>query len=146
MRGERQTGPHPIRVGRGARQVEAALLAALVDAADAGRRDPALLALPIRVIVPSHSLRRHLAAALMRRTGRAIAGLTIQTLNAVALEIVERDAAVDPSGDALFPILVRRYAREERALRERLDEFSDGYAAVADVVTDLLDAGLHSGP
>lgn len=142
MRGERQTGSHPIRVGRGARQVEAALLAALVDAADAGRRDPALLALPIRVIVPSHSLRRHLAAALMRRTGRAIAGLTIQTLNGVALEIVERDAAVDPSGDALFPILVRRYAREERALRERLDEFSDGYAAVADVVTDLLDAGF----
>jgi hypothetical protein len=135
-------GLHPIRVGRGAQQVEAALLAELVGAAEAGRRDPSLLALPVRVIVPSHSLRVHLAAALMRRTGRAIAGLTIQTLNGVALEIAERDAAIDPSGDALFPILVRRYAREERALRERLDEFSDGYKAVADVVTDLLDAGF----
>jgi hypothetical protein len=142
VRGESQAGPHPIRVGHGARQVEDALLAALVEAAEAGRRDPALLASPLRVIVPSRSLRQHLGAALMRRTGRAIAGLTIQTLHAVALEIVERDGAVDVGGDALFPILVRRYARGERALRDRLDELSDGYAAVADVVTDLLDAGF----
>jgi len=140
--GDGGAGSHPIRVGRGARQVESALLAALAEAADAGRRDPALLARPVRVIVPSRSLRQHLAAELMRRTGRAIAGLVIQTLDGVACEIVERDGAVDPSGDALFPILVRRYAREERALRDRLDDFSDGYAAVADVVTDLLDAGF----
>ncbi|MBW2398773.1 MAG: PD-(D/E)XK nuclease family protein [Deltaproteobacteria bacterium] len=142
MTGDGGAGLHPIRVGRGARQVEAALLAELTEAAEAGRRDPALLAQPVRVIVPSNSLRRHLSAALMRLTGRAVAGLTIQTLHGVALEIVERGAAVDPSGDALFPILVRRFAREESALRERLDDLSDGYGVVADDVTDLLDAGF----
>lgn len=142
MTGDSGAGLHPIRVGRGARQVEAALLAELAEAAEAGRRDPALLARPVRVIVPSNSLRRHLAAALMRCTGRGVAGLVIQTLHGAALEIVERGAVVDPSGDALFPTLVRRFAREERALRERLDDLSDGYGVVADDVTDLLDAGF----
>jgi len=137
-------GPFPIRVARGARAVEAELMAEIADLAEAGVRDPRLLRHPVRVVVPSRSLREHLAAAVVRYFGRAIAGVTVQTLHAVALEIIERSGGIVQRGDALFPILVRRHAREELALRERLDDLLDGYAIVTDDVTDLLDAGFEA--
>jgi hypothetical protein len=136
-------GPFPIRVDAGARAVEAALLDEVAALAEAGVDEPRLLRLPVRVIVSSRSLREHVAAALTRRFGRAIAGVSVQTLHAVALEIVERSGGGLPGGDALFPILVRRHAREEPALRERLEDLLDGYGIVTDDVTDLLDAGFE---
>jgi hypothetical protein len=135
-------GPFPIRIARGPRAVEADLIAEIAALAEEGVRDPRLLRHPVRVVVPSRSLRAHVAAALMRHSGRAIAGLTVQTLNGLALEIVEPSGGAATRGEGLFPILVRQHAREEPALRDRLDELVDGYGIVADDVTDLLDAGL----
>jgi hypothetical protein len=52
-----------------------ALLLARVDALAAeARREPARLALPVRVVVPSRSLRRHVAAQLVRPRPAATAG------------------------------------------------------------------------
>jgi hypothetical protein len=137
-------GPFPIRVARGARVVEAELLAEIAALVDEAVRDPRLLRHPLRVVVPSRSLRAHLAAALMRHLGRAVVGVSVQTLHAVALEIVENRRGVMPQGEALYPILVYRHAREEPAFRERLEDLRDGYGIVADDVTDLLDAGFEA--
>jgi len=144
MRVERSggDGPFPVRVARGARVAEAELLAEIAALVDEGVRDPRRLRHPVRVVVPSRSLRLHLAASMMRHFGRAVAGVSVQTLHAVALEIVESSRGVLPPSEALYPILVHRHAREEPALRERLEDLLDGYGIVTDDVTDLLDAGF----
>jgi len=97
---------------------------------------------PVRVIVPSKSLRRHLLGVLVRERG-ALAGVVVQTLQAVALEILDRARLAVPRGDAAFELLVRRLARSERALRSPLEAFEDGYGAVLGPVRDLLDAGFE---
>jgi hypothetical protein len=137
-------GPFPIRVARGARAVETELLAEIATLVEEGVRDPCLLRHPVRVVVPSRSLRAHLAAAMMRHFGRAVAGVSVQTLHAVALEIVENGSGVVPKGEALYPVLVHRYAREEPAFRDRLEDLIDGYGIVTDDVTDLLDAAFEA--
>jgi hypothetical protein len=96
-----------------------------------------------RILVPSRSLRAHLGAALVRRRGRSIAGVTIQTLHALACEILERAGEPVPRGTPLFDILAQRLARLEPALRRGLDDLVDGYGAVTGTVRDLLDAGLE---
>jgi RecB family exonuclease len=94
------------------------------------------------VVVPSRSLREHLSKALVDRVGRAVAGLRIQTLHGLAREIVERADGSAGRGESLFPILVRRAALREPALRAALDGLQDGYGVVAGTVRDLLDAGF----
>jgi len=76
-----------VRIARGARATEAALLAEIGEFASEVRSDPALLAKPLRVVVPSRSLREHVAARLVRTHGRSLAGISIQTLRGVAFEL-----------------------------------------------------------
>jgi hypothetical protein len=128
-------------LGRGPRAVEERLLEEVAALLADARRDPRLLALSVRVVVPSRGLRQHVAAVLARRLG-AVAGVVVQTLHAAALELLERGGESAPRGEALFPVLVRRAAREERVLREPLDSLVDGYGAVEASVRDLLDAGF----
>jgi len=66
--------PSRLLVAHGARAAEDLLLARLADLAAEARRDPALLARPVRVVVPSISLRDHLATAIVHRAGRAAPG------------------------------------------------------------------------
>jgi PD-(D/E)XK nuclease superfamily len=61
-----------VLVVRGPLAAETALLAIVDELTAAARREPALLAAPVRVVVPSRSLRRHVAARLVRpRAGTA---------------------------------------------------------------------------
>ena len=135
---------------RGSLAAEALLLAALDDLAAAARRDPSRLALPVRVVVPSRSLRRHVAARLVRSRstppggGGAMAGVMVQTLFGLACEVLERAGAPAPGGSLLFATLVEREARREDALRRGLGDLVDGFLSVAPAVTDLLDAGLEA--
>ena len=135
--------PGRVLVARGALAAEALLLERLLALAEETRRDPRLLALPVRIIVPSRSLRAHLGAAVVRARGRSVAGLVIQTLDGVALEILERAGETAPPGEPLFGILAQRLAREEPSLRQGLGGLVDGYGAVVGTVRDLLDAGLE---
>lgn len=156
---------------RGALAAEAVVLDRLEALLAEAAGDPALLARPVRVIVPSRSLRLHLAAALVRRRGRPAVGVTVQTLWGVALEVLERrweavrelerqgggsvtggrGAAAEfadpgfalPWGRHLAEVLARRLARSERDLAGPLDGLVDGYAAVAATARDLLDAGFE---
>ena len=140
-------------VCRGPRAAEARLLAWLDALAAEARRDPSRLALPVRVVVPSRSLRRHVAARLVRpRAARpgsarapraAMAGVIVQTLFGLAGEILERAGVPAPRGALLFETLVERAARGDDGLRRELGDLEDGFLAVAPAVADLLDAGLE---
>lgn len=132
-----------IVVRHGARATEDAVLGRVAELVDASRRDLSLVRRPVRLTVPSASLRDHLAAALARRCG-AIAGCQVSTLFSVALEILRASGRPAGRGTALFGVLVRRFARLEPALRDRLEDLVDGYAVVGATVRDFLDAGFES--
>jgi len=134
-----------VQVARGPRAVEALLLARVAVLLDEARREPQQLALPVRIVVPSRSLADHVGERILAHTGHSLAGVLVQTLHGLALEMLERAGASPPDSDALFPILVRRCAAEEPPLYERLGGLVDGYAAVEATVADLLDAGFDSG-
>ena len=130
-----------VALGASARALEADLLR-FVEADQAEvRADLSRLARPLRLVVPSGALRMHLASTLVDRAGKALLGVQVQTLASVARELLERQGAAEERED-LFPILVRRCARREPALRAALDDLSDGYGAVQVSVDDLLDAGF----
>ena len=132
-----------IVIGRGARAVERRLLAQVLSASSPGA-GPRTLQPPVRVIVPSRSLREHLCAALVRESGRALVGVTVQTLYAAAREILAREGTAPEPADHLLPVLVRRHARSEPLLSHALDDLQDGYAVAVATVRDLLDAGLDT--
>src|SRR5262245_23413095 len=102
--------PHPtpvsetaaVRVGCGPRAVEGLLLEELDRYLEAGRRDPGALARPLRVVVPSRSLAEHLSTRLARRAGRALLGVSVRTVYAVALELLARAGVAPPPEEDLF--------------------------------------------
>ena len=132
-----------LQIARGARALEARLFDEICAALDERATSAAALARPLRVIVPSHSLRAHVDAELLRRRGRALVGVRVQTLFAAALEILERDGQAPRLADALLPVVVRQQAQDEATLRTLAEPLHDGYALVADSVCDLLDAGYE---
>ncbi len=131
-------------VGQGPRQIEARLLERLDGLAAAARADPAALARPVLVVVPSTSLADHLVTSWLRHRGRAFAGVAIETLWATARRVLGEAGEPMPAGGLAFEVLVRRRARAERALAAALSAFADGYGALAGTVRDLLDAGFES--
>ena len=120
--------------------MEQGLLAELDTACSLAERELALLARPLRVIVPSRALREHTSCALLQR-GRARIGIRVQTLEALAREVLER-AGQSAASSVLFREAVRDASRREPALARDLDRLDDGYAAVDASVEDLLDAGF----
>lgn len=139
---EGASGPGEVRELAGVRRVEAQLLALVQRALDAPPDGPARFAHPVRVVVPSSSLRVHVAARIAQSRGRAAVGLSLQSLPVLALEILAR-SGVQSCDPLLFPLWVRREARREPALAEGLDDRVDGYGAVVGAVDDLLDAGFE---
>jgi hypothetical protein len=134
-------------ISPGARAAEEALIAALRPMLEAARASPRLLARPVRIVVPSRSLREHLAARLVRSFGGGVAGVAVSTAWAIAGEIVARAGPLPNTagGRRLFPVLVRRLAVAEPALRQVVEPFAEGHTPVAASVGDLLDAGLEEG-
>jgi hypothetical protein len=141
-----QEPPRPtgrILVAQGPRAAEALLLERLDALMAEVRRDPSLLARPVRIVVPSRSLRLHLAAALVRRRGRSVAGVSVQTLFGLASEILERAGETVPRGSMLLDIFAQRAARDEPSLRRGLEDLADGFRTVTGTVRDFLDAGFE---
>ncbi len=126
---------------RGARATERRLFAEFERLAASGWDD---LSAPVRIVVPSRSLRRHLLRGLAHRRG-AVVGIQVQTLFGLALEVVSRSDQSLPGADAAFALQVRRLAAAEPTLCDSLDELADGYDAVVGAVRDLLDAGFLPG-
>jgi len=134
-------GASRVFLGRGALRVEARLLAEVRQWHEAVRADPARLARPLCILVPSRSLKDHVSATLVREIG-TLAGVVVQTHQATALQILGRAGLQAPAGAQLLPVLVRQRAREVPVLRVDLDDLDDGYGAVLAAASDLLDAGL----
>lgn len=107
-------------------------------------RSPDEAAVPVRVLVPSRSLRMHVASRIVERFG-AVAGVVVQTVHGAALEILERDGEALMSGDVLFELLVRRLAGLEDDLATALADYDDAADSTVGVVRDLLDAGFEPG-
>lgn len=131
-------------VAAGSRAAQGELFARLDALLQPLRRRGEPLGPPVRVVVPSSALRRHLQEQAVRRRGGAVVGVKVQTLSALAREVLER-AGHPPGvvGDALLPVMVERFARREGALAG-LAGFEDGYGALLASVQDLLDAGLEA--
>jgi hypothetical protein len=125
----------------GARATERRLLEEIDRLAGSTIED---LSKPLRIVVPSRSLRRHLLRTVTRRRAAA-AGIQVQTLFGLALETVARSGIAQPHADAGFEVQVRRLAACEPTLRGSLDGLTDGYDAVVGAVRDLLDAGFLPG-
>lgn len=130
-----------ILIAAGARAAESVLMDAVGEHVAASRSDPRVLARPVRIVVPSQSLRQHVSAALVRRFG-AVAGVQVQTLRSLALEVLERAGAPMRAGDRIVPLLVRSMARREAEIASRFATLRDGFGALVAPVKDLLDAGL----
>ena len=150
-----QSSAATLVVAAGARAAEARLLAevgaflerrdAALDAAlAAGDASAArhLLERPLRIVVPSSSLRDHVSAALLRHFGRSLAAVAVHTQWALALAVIERADQERPGGEELFRVLVRRFAAEEPLLAEALGELHEGYGIVLATARDLVDAGF----
>lgn len=127
----------------GARAAEAWLVASVRAEVEAARRDVSRLALPVRIVVPSRTLRDHLAAALVREIGTHL-GVQVQTLHGFACELLARAGAPAGFADDLYPILARREAAREADLHRVLGDLDDGAGAAIGAVSDFLDAGLGS--
>jgi RecB family exonuclease len=97
------------------------------------------LRFPVRVVVPSGGLRRHLATQLAA-CGAGV-GVTLQTLDALAREILLR-AGQSPPDSTLFPLQVRREAQREPALAP-MTTLEAGDGALLGLVDDMLDAGFE---
>jgi RecB family exonuclease len=107
------------------------------------RRVPSLLARPVRIVVPSRSLREHVAGRIVAELGHAVAGVEVSSLRGLAFDLLRRAGGSAPGGDALFPIVVRQQARLEPVLRSVLDPLEDGYGSVVATLSDLLDSGFE---
>jgi hypothetical protein len=123
---------------RGARATEERLLEEVSRLAP---RRPEGLEAPVRIVVPSRSLRLHLLRRLVEERG-AVVGVVVQTLGGVAREIAERAGVPNAVRPAGFELFVRRLARGEPALVAELEDLDDGYGAVLGAVRDLADAGF----
>jgi RecB family exonuclease len=142
-----------VEIHAGARRTEERLLGLLDELHREARADPSLLGRPVRVVVPSRSLRLHVSERIAAELG-AVAGVAVQTLHGLALEVLSRARRVDGrvdggadgsagGGEPLVEILARRAARAERPLREAFEPYRDGYRSVLGGVRDLLDAGFE---
>jgi hypothetical protein len=132
-----------LRVAHGPLAVEALLLADVIERSRTAARDPAALARTLTIVVPSESLRLHLAARLVEARRGALAGVSVTTLHGVAARVLDRAGAAPARGAAWFAILVRRFARAESALARDLERFEHGFDSVVASVADFFDAGFE---
>ncbi len=132
-----------LRVAHGPLAVEALLLADVAERVRALARDPSALSRTLTIVVPSESLRLHVAAALVAARGRALAGVSVTTLHGLAARVLDRSGAAPARGSAWFAIAVRRLARAEPALARDLEHFEHGFDSVVASVADFFDAGFE---
>ncbi len=116
----------------------------LFEEIDALLSGPTDLDRPLRIIVPSKSLRQHLLCQFVKQRGAA-AGVAVQTAYSAAREALDMAGQQVPTSDSFFELVVRRLASGESSLASTLENLDDGYGTVVGVVRDLLDAGYQPG-
>lgn len=119
-----------------------ALLARVGDDAARVRGDPSLLARPLRVVVPGGALREAVLDALVRPPVLALAGVAVQTLWSLALEVLEAAGGAPGDGALRFELELRRAVAAEPELARALAGLEDGPGLAAAAVGDLSSAAL----
>lgn len=133
-----------ILIANGPRDAQERLIEAVLALEAQRATDWSALSAPIRIVVPSVSLRRHLSAALVRRAGRSLLGVRLDTLRGVAHQLLKGSETSALQSDFFFPLLCRREVSSEPALCAALEELEDGFGSVVGTLSDLLDAGLEA--
>jgi len=129
------------------RAAERALLECVEADAARVRAEPARLARPLRVVVPGGPLREAVLDALVRPPLRARAGVAVQTLWSLALEVLESADGAPRVGALRFELELRRAVAAEPELARVLAGLEDGPGLAAAALGDLSSAGLtERGP
>lgn len=131
-----------VRIAQGPIAVERALALDIADHVARCRADPTLLARPVRIVVPSRSLRVHVASLCARHSNGAIAGATVTTLFQLARDVLEAAGETPPIGERLFTSFVERRVRAASADWNEIEGLDDGSSAIAATLADLFDAGF----
>jgi hypothetical protein len=137
-----QAVPSRILIAPGARKAEEFLMEEVRKWTEKAKGDLASLGRPLRIVVPSRSLRDHVAATLVSHIAKGLAGVKIQTLYGLASEILQRAGKSAPRESAIVEILIRRAAEEEEDLARELRPLEEGMGAVVGTVVDLIEAGM----
>lgn len=143
---ERETAQPPRAwVSTGPRHTFAALRRAILRDIEAVRARPALLARPLRIVVPSRTLKRRLASTLASAANGALLGVAVET----AGEIVEQALAAGsppllPAGP-FFDLFAERAALAAGSGFPELAGFENATGPLARSCRDVLSAGLHAG-
>ena len=96
---------------------------------------------PVRIVVPSEGLRRHWVRRIAANRG-AVLGVEVCTHKQLVGQILSGAGVPVCPRDTWLDQLARQYADEEPVLASTLGSLEDGYALVAKVVLELLDAGF----
>ena len=131
-----------IELAADSRSAEALLLAEVSRLA-AADGDRAALAAPLRVVVPSGSLREHLLARLTALRP-AWLGVEVSNLRAIARTILTTVGEPHPPRGDLLPIFLERAARRRRVLARAVGDFTGGWAPLAAAASDLVNAGFEA--
>lgn len=141
MKGDEKPAPsHSVWLVRGARGCEDTVLREVARLV--ALRPERELQRPIRVVVPSRSLRQHLQSRLVSR-GSWI-GVQVQTLWQLAAETCERAGQEVPRGSAIVEVLAARASSARPALAAPLAGLAESSQPLASTVRDLLDAGFEA--
>ena len=97
---------------------------------------------PIRLVVPSASMRKHWQRVLVQQRG-AVLGVVIHTHAELARDILGRSGTVAVVGSAWPDELVRHFGAQEPVFERALGGLDDGYRVLTGPVYELIDAGLE---
>lgn len=132
-----------VRAAAGPRAVEALLEADLRAEVARRRADPGLLSCPLVIVVPSASLRAHVATRLVAWAGGACAGIEVVTLSGAARAVLAAARVPPPQGGLLFEHLVARALAHDPHLARGLAPFVDAAAVLGGTLRDVFDAGFE---
>jgi len=138
------TDPAAVELLATTRQAEARLLAAVDALLPPGLTDLSALSAPVRIIVPSTSLRRHVLGRLVAARGAALVGVVVQTLAGLVAELLAALGVRMRDGEPLLPVLVGRFAKDAPGLGTDLGGLDDGLQVAVAPVAALLDAGFDA--
>jgi hypothetical protein len=99
-------------------------------------------AAPVRLVVPSESLRLHWLRRLAESKG-ALLGVEVTTHSQLIRTMLTKAGVVWKDKSIWVEHRVRELASKRPTLRRALGDLDDGYALVASAVNELFGAGFH---
>lgn len=142
-RGAPPAAPGRIVVCAGSCEAEAFLLRQVARLVREAHEDPALVAQPIVVVVPSKALRAHVQHRIVEVCGGAVLGVMVVTVHAFACAVLDAAQQHGPREcDAMFSLAVRRGVRSAQQIQRLLGAYEQSSRYVVASAADLASARL----